>query len=667
MSAIFGIYNSDGKSVTRQDLERMMGSLAHRGPDGADLWSEKHIGLGHCMMWVTPESLQEHLPFEDKNGHLCITADARLDNRNELINLLRLDNRPAQGISDSELILAAYERWGEGCPERLLGDFVFAIWDGRRQSVFCARDHFGIKHFYYYYRPRETFVLASEIKAILTVLEVPPRLNELIVADHLLPTFEDRESTLYEGVLRLPAAHSMTVSREGLTTRRYWTPDLSREVRYRTNGEYEDNFRELFTESVRCRLRSAFPVGSMLSGGLDSSSISCTAGKILSQEGRPPLHTFSGIFPSLAEASPSIDERHFVNAVLASGEFQPHFVRVDNISPLTDIDKVFWHLDNSLPAANMYMDWAIFKAAQQQGVRVLFSGNDGDSIVGYGYPDLVDFLRRGWLRTLAKETLARHRKRPMNVRKLKKFLWNLVFRPVIRPMVPEWTMQTWRVLHGRPRRLKPSAQPAYWAERPICKDFAQRIHLSERFWDLQNASFPDGMTSRESQWFGIASGLDSFLVESYEKGGAAFGVEARHPFFDRRLVEFCLSLPPGQRLQNGWTRSILRRAMNGILPPEVQWRKSKSNLSAGVTLGLIKFDRETLDKVLLHEPELIREYVDVSALEAVYLRYLERPMEHLDDGFTIQLIVNMALWLRYTKQSFDENYQNKELTFSLID
>ncbi len=664
MSAIFAIYQLDERPVSQHDLERMAGIMAHRGPDDSKLWLEHNVGLGHRMLWTTPESLDERLPRKDTASNLAITADARLDNRDDLIARLQGDTR----ITDSELILRAYERWGDDCVQYLLGDFVFVIWDARRQKMFCARDHFGVKHFCYYYRPRETFVLASEIKALMTVLEVPPRLNELIVADNLLPIFEDRESTLYEGVLRLPAAHTMTVSREGLSTRRYWSPDLAREVRYRTNEEYEDNFRELFTEAVRCRLRSAFPVGSMLSGGLDSSSISCVAGKIKAQQGGPPLHTFSGIFPGLVEASPAIDERRYVNAVLASGEFQPHFVPVDNISPLTDIDKILWHLDNSLPAANMYMDWAIFKSAAQEGVRTIFSGNDGDTIVSYGHNDLSDFLRRGWLRTFTKETIALHRGRPFKFRKFKKFLSNFVFGPVIHPMIPEWMLQVWRALHGRPRHVpEPDQQDTYWSGRPICKNFARRIDLSERFWRLQNASFAGRMTTRELQWFGVSSGLNSFLVETYEKAAGAFGIEPRHPFFDRRLVEFCLALPPGQRLQNGWTRSIFRRAMNGILPPEVQWRKDKSNLSAGITLGLIKFERETLERVLLREPEGIRDYIDIPALETVYLRYLERPMEHLEDGFSIQLIANMALWLRHIKKSINNNYRTTEPALSLID
>src|SRR4028118_649697 len=164
MSAIAGIYYLDGRPVDCADLGRMVDTLAHRGPDGADVWCEESVGLGHRMLWTTPESLLEKLPLVDQTGNLVITADARIDNRDELIEVLGLTDHPAEKITDSQLILAAYERWGDRCPEYLLGDFAFAIWDRRQQQLFCARDHMGVKPFYYYHSDR-LLVFASEIRS----------------------------------------------------------------------------------------------------------------------------------------------------------------------------------------------------------------------------------------------------------------------------------------------------------------------------------------------------------------------------------------------------------------------------------------------------------------------------------------------------------------------
>src|SRR5207245_10257224 len=181
--------------------------------------------------------------------------------------------RAPSDATDAALILAAYERWGERCPEHLLGDFALAIWDARRATLFCARDHFGVKPFYYHHAPGRLFCFASEIKGLVALAEVPRRLNETRVADYLVPLLEDKEITFYEEIVRLPPAHRMAVTREGVRMEQYWALDPEREIRMKSDGEYAEAFREIFTEAVRWRLRSAIPVESMSSGVLDSSSI----------------------------------------------------------------------------------------------------------------------------------------------------------------------------------------------------------------------------------------------------------------------------------------------------------------------------------------------------------------------------------------------------------
>ncbi len=278
MSAIVGIYYLDNRPVNSLHLDHMLKSLAHRGPDGAEAWQEGPIGLGHGRLWTTPESVQEKLPLVNKTGDFILTADARIDNRNELIAALEVTDRPSHEITDGELILRAYERWGEYCPEKLLGDFAFALWDRRRQVLFCARDPFGVKPFYYYHSDR-IFAFASEIKALLCLPEVPRRLNEVRVADYLLSILEDKVITFYWEIFRLPPGHGMTVGRERVLIRSYWSLDPTYAIRYDSNEEYAEAFHDLFREAVCCRLRSAFPIGSTLSGGLDSSSVVCMARK----------------------------------------------------------------------------------------------------------------------------------------------------------------------------------------------------------------------------------------------------------------------------------------------------------------------------------------------------------------------------------------------------
>lgn len=284
MSGIMGIYYLGDRPVDREDLGMMVETLAHRGPDGADIWIDNSVGFGHRMLWTTPESLLEKLPLANSTGDLIITSDARIDNRDELISKLQLNNCASEKITDSQLILAAYEKWGEQSPEHLLGDFAFAIWDKRQQSVFCARDHLGVKPFYYYYQAGKAFIFASEIKALLCLQQVPRQLNEVRIADYLTLTMEDRAITSYQDILRLPPAHSMVVSQSGMEIKSYWELDPHREIKMDSNEAYAEKFREIFTEAVRCRLRSAFPIASQLSGGLDSSAVTCVARDLLAEK-----------------------------------------------------------------------------------------------------------------------------------------------------------------------------------------------------------------------------------------------------------------------------------------------------------------------------------------------------------------------------------------------
>src|ERR1051325_5986527 len=177
MSASAGIYCRDNRPVDRASLERMLRLLAHRGVDGAGLWTSEHIGIGHRLLQTTPEARNEKLPFITSDRSLAITVDARIDNRDELLKALHIDDRPPVEIGDGEIILRAYKKWGEGTPQKLLGDFAFAIWDKHEQKLFCARDHFGVKQLYYYASDR-SFAFATEIKALLCLPFVPTLLNE---------------------------------------------------------------------------------------------------------------------------------------------------------------------------------------------------------------------------------------------------------------------------------------------------------------------------------------------------------------------------------------------------------------------------------------------------------------------------------------------------------
>jgi asparagine synthase (glutamine-hydrolysing) len=602
VSAITGIYFLDDRTVDPSAIDKMNDALAHRGPDGSDTWHHGPIGLGHRMLWTTPESLHEHLPYTSDDARFTITADARIDNRDELIAALHFTAPPAP-LTDSHLILRAYERWGERCPEHLLGDFAFAIWDDERRALFCARDHMGVKPFYYY-RSDTLFAFASEMRALFCLPEVPRRPHEAQIARYLASVQDDRASTFYEDILRLPAAHALAVTSGRAHLSPYWSLDAVREVHYDTNEEYERAFRAIFTEAVRCRLRSAFPVGSQLSGGLDSSSVTCVARDLFRQgginESTPslPLHTFSALFDDV----PQCDERTFINAVIDQGDCAPHYVHPDRFGPFAHGDEMLWHEEEPFGAANLFVMWACYEAAHQANVRVILDGLDGDTTVSKGSGFLVELLcARKW-RAVRREldAFAAHK----NVTR-RRALWVLAILPLINYTALERVATVWKTV----RRVQRVSDRAY-----VRSDVAKRAHLDDVEEPLALTISQISHMAREWHKKELKFTFVQSALEIADKAAAAFSLEVRHPFFDRRLVEFCLALPTEQKVRNGWTRSVVRRALDGSLPPEVQWRLGKSNLAPNMRRSLLTFDRAVVEDTCADNPPLISDYVNIAKL-----------------------------------------------------
>jgi asparagine synthase (glutamine-hydrolysing) len=608
MSAIFGIYYLDGKQVRPELLENMADILKHRGNDGTGIWHDGSIGLGHRMLWTTPESLTEQLPKSFRNGELTITADARIDNRTEILSELGLsrcsNDKP---LSDSELILLSYERWGEECPSKLLGDFAFAIWDKSNRSVFCARDHFGVKPFYYFSSPA-CFIFATELKALFCSEEVSRELNDDTVADYLIGNFENRSDTFYRKVFRLPQASWMRVKGNETKVYSYYSLDPRRETRLSSKKEYSEALKEIFTEAVRCRMRSSMPLGSKLSGGLDSSSIACVARNELADSDKGPLPTFSLVYDRIKEC----DEREYIETVLAQGGFDPHFTPGDEHTPLSNLSELCWHADRPIIGPGQSSTWQLYKTIQNEGVRVILDGHDGDSAVSHGYKYLDDLASSDrWLRVAIEG----------------------------RALAPFHSVSKWNVLHGyfqkyrwRPflkkhpsfkkiekirRRLVMYKPSESWSKIDLAlrcglinKEFASRMNLAERHRDALSRSPDSARSSREEHYLLIIAPRQAIGLEECDAISGAFGLETRYPFWDKRLIEYCLSLPGKEKYDRKWNRIVMRRAMENTLPPEVCWRTKKTDFTESIFDGLLHRDSERLRCVL-------------TGCEGIY-RYLER-------------------------------------------
>ena len=644
----------------------MLDALAHRGPDGAATANDAAAALGCCQFHTTPEAYNETLPCSDADGTLLLTADVRLDNRDELTRLLGA----AEDCGDGQLLLAAYSRWGAECVDHLLGAFAFAVWDGPRQRLFCARDHLGIKPFYYTFQTGRLAAFASEIKALLQLEDVPCRVNERFVAQQLVLDFSDPTATSYEGILRLPPGHTLTLSAGGARLESYWELDPDYELELPSDEAYAQRFYELFEEAVRCRLRARGPVGSHLSGGLDSSSVTVVAQRLL-PEAAQPLHTLSNVFNSL----PSCDERPYIEAVLDGASYEPHYVEADRIGPLTGWPDTLMHEDEAYTGANHYLVWGLSKAAQDAGLRVVLDGFDGDTVVSHGEHRFTELARAQDWDAFAEEARAFQQiGTPVPARRL---LSHFAF-----PVLAEWAQTGhWNQFHRSARIISKRFDiPAYeiwlrcglrqkapgwlrqrfrrWSpfhSRRLRSSAPDRVILSPELaarTGIGPVDHPRPRSVREHQWLAITQGGLARTLELYDRTSAAYGVETRHPFLDKRLVEYCLSLPSDQKLRNGWSRWILRQAMKDVLPPTIAERSSKANMEPNTIRGFVVVDREQLDALMRSDLSDAAPYVHLPNVQSAYQRLISRERKAPADSMALWGGLSVALWLKRIR-SFD--------------
>ena len=648
MSAISGICRFSQQQAVSSEISKMTEKLAHRGTDDSGTWCDSSVALGHRMLWSTPESLFEKLPLEKDD--ITITADARIDNREELIQEIPKALQGKESISDSELILEAYKEWGGDCVDRLLGDFSFAIWDKRRQHLFCARDHFGIKPFYYH-AAESLFVFATEIKALFCIEDVPRRLNRLRMSDYLTSMFHDTAMTSYQEILRLPPAHCMVVSKEGIEISCYWRLDPSRTLPPASDEEYATQLREIFTEAVNCRLRSAYPVGTTLSGGLDSSSITCVARNLLGRQNKEALHTFSSVFDDL----PDCDERNYTRHIFEQGKLRPHFVQGDSQTALENIEDMFWHQDEAFYAPNWFMSWPLYAEIQKQNVRVVLDGFDGDNAVSEGYGRLSELAESSRWLELAKQSwkLSRVSDLPFW-----KGLWAYLHHYKVKHIVERfWLLRGFRKVTNFLFSGRQQDESARWDVLLNAK-FSQEVDLHQRYREWRKTQGHGGISERQRQYRNLVEqGTESFALEMLDKTVAAFKIEARYPFWDKRLIEFCLALPAEQKLQDGWTRIVMRRAMSGIVPAEVLWRRRKTDFSSNLTRSFTGNPQALAEAMT--SLDFAEEFIDTDAVYSIYQRLLKMPANQ--DARQLWLGLSLSLWIRY---AFDKENPPSDLVSS---
>jgi asparagine synthase (glutamine-hydrolysing) len=559
MSGIAGVYCLDQTPVNPADVDLMIRSLAVRGPDGSGKWVQASVGLAHLRFHTTPEARAERQPLTSERGDICLTADARIDNRAELRAALLGRDVTLRDDSDAELILRSYEVWGEACPVRIVGDFAFALWDGRKRQLLCARDPVGIRPFFYTFDGR-TFRWASTARALFTGGRPRPEVNRALLGMYLLARVEEAEETLEVGVYRLPGSHNLVVSQRGLHKARYWDVDPHHRIAYRSDRDYAEHFLHLFRAAVRASLRSSGPVGTLLSGGLDSSAIACTA-KLLEREGLDRGGEVMAFALQFRERA--ADEARYQNEVIQACKMPVVAASFEDHLGSVDFERAADYPDGYYAFSILFME-PLCQAARLRGVRVLLDGIGGDDLLAMSFAHLTDLLAQGrfgdWLRQFRHDV--RHSQWP---------LWRIARTHCLSPFVPRPLKDAANAV------LKPylGERLAPWID---VEGFRQAGVLDRLPQRIKPHGFPT--LAQEAIYQALAHGWNAMIaLPAVDAFATVQGLEFRHPFFYRPLIEFLLAVPEEQRWRGPWRKWILRKALDLVLPPGVKGRKDKAHFS----------------------------------------------------------------------------------------
>lgn len=643
MSGIVGMWNLNGKPVEREVLARMSGTMAHRGLDGEEMWVDGSVGLACQLFRVTPESEKETQPLVGPSGAVVV-FDGRLDNREELLASLR-DSYPVSSSSpDPALILAAYEAFGDRLPERLVGDFALGLFDPNRQRLLLARDAIGIRPLYYC-RTRDTFLFASEIKALLAHPEVSPKPNDDQLADFLLTHVHDQEMTFFEGVFSVPPAHMGVLSSEGFAKRRYWDFDPGNRIRFHSFEEYVEAFRCLFEQAVRRRLRSAHPVAVSVSGGLDSSSILCVAETVARRE--PGAALLHGVSYISEDGSPS-DERDFLIEIEKKYGTTIHRVPINTTGLLDGSEEVVRHGESPWLDEQWSTVRNSFRTVQQHGARVLLSGSWGDQVL-FHQAYLMDLFRGfAWRKVRAHlneyglwlddvdPKVFRHR-----------FFLGLLKYHLLRSLYP-LARGIW--LNGR-----------IWVkgDRPWYSG-GLRLRAARRVWNPPVADAWKSSSSQASSIYReVRSAYHLLGMELNNKVASIYGLESAYPFLDRDLVAFLMAIPGEVQTRNGVPKALLRAALHGVLPDAITLRRSKGDFTHLVNEAVERDFSRVVDCLNGDGEALKRGYVTEDVLKKS-LNRLEGRVQGptCEVAWSLSKLIGFELWLRVF---FGESDNGKEV------
>ncbi|UCE54624.1 MAG: asparagine synthase (glutamine-hydrolyzing) [Desulfobacterales bacterium] len=620
MCGICGELRFDGQPGDVNLVSNMRDVLKHRGPDDEGLWQSNFDGgsvaLGHTRLAILDLTYSGHQPMWDLKKRYCIVYNGEVYNYHELRKALKKEGFLFKTKTDTEVVLNAYIKHGIDCLELFNGMYSFVVWDNKKKSLFCGRDRLGIKPFYYRWQGNR-FYFASEIKALLLTSNGAPDPNPIAVYDYLsLGLMHHEQHTFFKDIHQLPAGSFLHLDSSGLSIQQYW--HLSKES---SGCQYHPDLNQLKTivdDAVRLRLRSDVPVGILLSGGLDSSSITALA---VCHNGASPTAF------SLQFDNDDFDESIHAKMVAAHCNARLSLLNPQGHRLWQELDNLIKAQDAPTHAPEVYSNWCMMRAVARCNIKVLLSGQGGDELfAGYNwYPKhlLVSLFKKGKMFSLLQEFLRLPQNFPNN--NTRKPLWLLA-----------------SMLHALlPVTLKLKVKPEFSCMNDILQP-QFRIDHQER--DVLNLSLIDPAGLEEKLYNDLKCCNIPYYLHYEDANSMAFGIEERVPFLDHRLVEWAHRLVAWQKIRNGVSKYPLRSIMKGLLPEEVINRKDKMGLSAPRDQWFRNELRRPITDLFSDDCKIYEKWID----QRPFLDHLDAYMQGKPTRLSSVLwrVINLEKWLR---------------------
>ena len=599
MCGIAGIISINSSLISTGRIQKMTDTLVHRGPDAEGQWINSAIALGSRRLSIIDLSNAGNQPMHYLDRYTII-HNGEVYNYLELKEELQKKGYSFSSKTDTEVMAAAYDCWKVECVEHFDGMFAFAIWDEKEKELFAARDRFGEKPFFYFL-DKEQFVFASEMKA-LWAAGIERKVNLKLLFNYLTIGYVDNpnipEETFYENISKLPAAYWLKFSIHNfqLSLENYWDIEIENENNKITDDEAIEKFGTLFQQSVKRRLRSDVPVGTSLSGGLDSSSIIATLHQLTTHHS--PLTAFSSIFPGFEK-----DESAFAKLVADKFHLQ-HFTTTPGVSSLQDdLKKLFYYQEEPFSSASIYAQYKVYELAGQRGIKVLLDGQGADEILA-GYHKYYKWYWQELFRK-RKLTASNELEAAKELGITEKFGW----KNRVAALFPEFA--------------------TIFLERQYLLNALRHEDLTKDFTRLQSKEAyyitPEIFTLNGVLYFNTCMhGLEE-LLRYADRNSMAHSREVRLPFLNHELVEFVFSLPANFKIRKGWTKRLLREAMKDKLPAEIVWRKDKTGfeppqqlwMQSNAIQNLIREAKQKLIDERILMPQAVNKKIEPKAAHEV--------------------------------------------------